>query len=88
MTPLPLPPPAQARPTLHFPSDRESKNQFTYPRQREERRVRTRFEFGLIELVRNSVGTAQRLLDLVGLIQQLLHLKLHILLGQSEVRWG
>lgn len=88
MTPLPLPPPTRARPTLRFPFDRESKNQFTYPRQREERRVRTRFEFCLIELVRNSVGTAQRLLDLVGLIQQLLHLKLHILLGQSEVRWG
>ena len=52
-------------------------------RQRVER-GRTRCELCLVDLIRNGVGTAQRLLDFVRLVEQLLHLKLHVLLGRGD----
>lgn len=62
-----------------FPINREPKDY----RQRVER-GHTRCEVCLIDLVRNGVGTAQRLLDFVRLLKQLLHLELHVLLGRGQ----
>jgi hypothetical protein len=48
-------------------------------RPRRETKRHTRFEICLVDLIRNSIGPAQRLLDFICLLQQLLHIILHIL---------